>query len=128
MSHKLIKESGGLGIVIAFTGVVQAQDVDKLQKQINSDDGFTQLRYQIWDFSKADEINISMDEIQDIAMQTAVAASRNPKLRIAIIPRKTSQNVLGKTFQTFEKVWGPYEAKSFRDIDLARDWGMRRKK
>ncbi|HNQ66370.1 MAG TPA: hypothetical protein PK842_08725 [Smithella sp.] len=123
MSHKLKKESDDAGIVITFSGRVEADDVDSIQEQINSSEGFPQLRYQIWDFSKAAEINITMDQIQDIAMHTALASSKNPKLRIAIIPRKASHNVLGKTFHTFEKVWGSYESKSFRDIHAAREWG-----
>ena len=122
MSHKLNKESDELGIVITLSGIIEADEVDKLQRQINSDESFPQLRYQIWDFSQAEEINISIDQIQNIAMQTAVASSENPKLRIAIIPRASSQNVLGTTFNTFEKVWGSYKSESFRDIDTARDW------
>lgn len=128
MSHKLNKESDGIGIVITLSGIVEADEVDKLQAQINSDESFPKLRYQIWDFSKAEEINISIDQLQNIAMQTAVASTENPKLRIAIIPRKSSQNVLGTTFHTFEKVWGSYESKSFRDIDAARNWGKSGKK
>jgi hypothetical protein len=128
MSYQLNKESNGLGIVIALSGIVEADEIDKLQKQVNSDELFPQLRYQIWDFSKAEEINISIDQIQHFAMQTAMASSENPKLRIAIIPRKSSHNVLGKTFHTFEKVWGSHESKSFPDVDTAREWGISRKK
>ena len=124
MSYELSKESNGLGIVITFSGIIEAAEIDKLQKQINSDGLFHQLRYQIWDFSKAEEINISIDQIQHFAMQTAVASSENPKVRIAIIPRKSSHNVLGKTFHTFEKAWGSNESKNFGDVDAARDWGM----
>ncbi len=122
MSHKLKKESDDAGIVITFSGRVEADDVDSIQEQINSSEGFPQLRYQIWDFSKAAEINISIDQIQHFATQAAIASDKNPQMRIAIIPRKTSHNILGKTFHTFEKVWGAYESKSFRDIDAAREW------
>jgi len=128
MSHKLIKESDGLGIVINFSEIIEADEIDELQKQINSDESFPQLLYQIWDFSKAEEINISIDQIQHFAMQTAVASSKNPKIRIAIIPRKSSHNILGKTFHTFEEVWGAYESKSFRDVETAREWGKSRRK
>ena len=128
MSHKFIKESDGSGAVVTLSGIVEADEVDKLQQQINSDESFPQLLYQIWDFSQAEEINISIEQIENIAMQVAVASSKNPKLRIAIIPRKTSHNILGKTFHTFEKVWGAYESKSFRDIDAARAWGISRRK
>lgn len=128
MPNKLSKEADGLGIVVTFSGVVEADEADKLQKQINSDDAFPQLRYQIWDFSKAEDINISIDEIQHFATQTAIASSKNPKLRIAIIPRKTSHNILGKTFHSFENLWGTNESKSFGDIDTAREWCQRKKK
>ena len=128
MSHKLKKESDDAGIVITFSGRVEADDVDSIQEQINSSEGFPQLRYQIWDFSKAEDINISIDQIQHFATQTAMASSENPKLRIAIIPRKTSHNILGKTFHTFEKAWGANESKSFLDIDTAREWCRSRRK
>jgi len=128
MSHKLMKESDGPGIVVTLSGIVEADEIDKLQQQINSDEAFPLLRYQIWDFSRAEDINISIEQIENIAMQIAVASSKNSKLRIAIIPRKTSHNILGKTFHTFEKVWGSYESKSFSDIDAARAWGISRRK
>lgn len=128
MPNKLSKEADGLGIVVTFSGVVEADEADKLQEQINSDESFPQLRYQIWDFSKAEDINISIDQIQHFATQTAIASSKNPKLRIAIIPRKTSHNILGKTFHSFENLWGANESKSFGDIDAAREWCQRKKK
>lgn len=128
MSNKLSKEADGRGIVVTFSGVVEADEADNLQKQINSDEAFPQLRYQIWDFSQAEDINISIDEIQHFATQTAIASSQNPKLRIAIIPRKTSHNILGKTFHSFENLWGTNESKSFGDIDTAREWCQRKKK
>ena len=128
MPNKLSKESDGPGVVITLSGIVEADEVDKLQEQIHSDESFPQLRYQIWDFSKAEEINISIDQIQHFATQTAIASSKNPKVRIAIIPRKTSHNVLGKTFHTFEKAWGTNESKSFADVDTAIEWCTSRKK
>lgn len=128
MSHKLSRESEGLGMVITFSGIVEADEVDKLQAQINSDESFPVLRYQIWDFSKAEDINISIDQIQHFAMEAAVSSGKNPKLRIAIIPRRTSHNILGKTFHTFEKVWGSNESQSFGDVDTAREWCQRIKK
>lgn len=128
MPNKLSKESDGLGIVVTFSGVVEADEADKLQEQINSDESFPQLRYQIWDFTQAEDINISIDQIQHFATQTAIASSKNPKLRIAIIPRKTSHNILGKTFHSFENLWGTNESKSFGDIDTAREWCQRKKK
>ena len=128
MPGKLTKEANGTGIVVTFSGIVEADDVDKLQSKIHTDESFPQLRYQIWDFSKAEEINISIDQIQHFATQTAIASTENPKLRIAIIPRKTSHNILGKTFHTFENLWGTNESKSFGDIDTAREWCISRRK
>jgi hypothetical protein len=128
MSHNLNREADGLGIVVAFSGIVKADEVDKIQEQIHSDELFPKLRYQIWDFSAAEDIIITIDEIQHFAMRTAAASGDNPKMRIAIIPRKTSHNILGKTFHTFENLWGANESKSFQDIDDARDWCSRRKK
>lgn len=127
MPHTLKKEED-LGVVVTLSGNVDADEVTNLQEQINADESFPTLRYQIWDFSGAEEINISIDQVQDIAMKMAVASNRNPNLRIAIIPRKTSHNVLGKTFHTFEKVWGSYESQSFPDVDTAREWCLSRKK
>ena len=124
MPNKLSRESDGPGIIITFSGIVEADEIDKLQRLIHSDESFPQLSYQIWDFSKSEEINITIDQIQHFATQTAIASSKNPKLRLAIIPRKSSHNVLGKTFHTFEKAWGANESKNFGDVDAARDWGM----
>jgi len=58
---------------------MEADEAEKLQKHIHADKSFPQLRYQIWDFSKAEEINISIDQIQHFATQAAIASDKIPK-------------------------------------------------
>ena len=128
MPHKLSNESNRLGVVITFSGIVDADEINKLHTQIKSDELFLQWRYQIWDFSNAKELNISFDDIRHFAIQDRVAASKNPNQRIALIPRKFTHRGLDRMFHILEGVWGAYESKTFWDVDTAREWAKDGKK
>jgi hypothetical protein len=123
MPHKISYESNGLGVVLAFTGIIEADEINKLHIRLKSDESFLQWRYQIWDFSNATKLNISIDQIRRFAMQDAIAAHKNPHQKIALIPRESTHIGLDRAFHILEGVWGAYESKTFWDVNAAREWG-----
>lgn len=122
MSHKLSIELDGTGVTITFSGIVEADEIRELHKQIESHESFPQWRYQIWDFSNAEKLNFSFDHLRQFALEERFAASINPKQRLAIIPRKSTHVGLDRTYNILEQVWGAWESKTFWDIDTARVW------
>ena len=122
MPHDVSHESNGLGVVITLSGVIEADEIYKIDLQLKSDELYLQQRYQIWDFSNAEELNISFDDIRDFAIQDGIAACKNPNQRIALIPRKSSHSDLDQMFHILEGVWSPNESKTFWDVDTAREW------
>jgi hypothetical protein len=123
MSHKLKKECDDAVSSFTFSGRVEADDVDSIQEQINSVKGFRScaIRYGIFPKRQRSISPWIRFRISPCILLWHPAKIRN--FEIASFPRKASHNVLGKTFHTFEKVWGSYESKSFRDIHAAREWG-----
>ena len=103
MPHDVSRESNGLGVVITLSGVIEADEIYKIDLQLKSDELYLQQRYQIWDFSNAEELNISFDDIRDFAIQDGIAACKNPNQRIALIPRKSSHSDLDQMFHILER-------------------------
>jgi hypothetical protein len=130
MSHELRKESDGQGVLITFSGIVEVDEINKLHNQIKADKLFPEMLYQVWDFSEAEELNISFDNIRNFAINDRVAAKKNATQRIAIIPRnnKSRYQGLDKMYHILETVWGAYETETFFDVDTAREWGKSGKK
>lgn len=122
MPHKLSIELDGPGIAITFSGIVKANEIRELQKKIESNELFPQWRYQIWDFSSAEKVNILFDQLRQFVLEERVAASINPKQRLAIIPRKSTHVCLDRMYNILERVWGVWESKTFWDADTARAW------
>ncbi|MEW6514934.1 MAG: hypothetical protein AB1443_13150 [Pseudomonadota bacterium] len=113
------------GVIVTLFGIVRGGEIYVLNEKLMAEPAFAQWRYQIWDFSDADEIEISVDQLRDFAVQDARAASLSPGQRIAIIPSKTSSSTLDRVFHVMEEVWGAYESKTLHSLEAAQEWGKR---
>jgi hypothetical protein len=122
MPYQIHNESNGLGVVIAFSGPVKAEDIFALNQQLMANELFSRWRYQIWDFSNVERSDISIDDLRMFAVQDADAARINPNQKIAVIRRKSSTSRLYAIFQVLEEVWSSYACEVFHDIDAARKW------
>ena len=124
MPYQLSSEANGIGVVVTLFGLVRGGEIFQLNKQFMADESFPQWRYQIWDFSKVEGLDITLEQLRSFANQDSLASRINPNQRIAIIPRKKSQSGLDSVFHVYEEVWGGYESKTFGDIDAAREWAQ----
>lgn len=125
MTYKIHDDLDGLGVLIIFTGKINGNEIYQLNHKLMTDQCFTQWRYQIWDFSDVEKLNISLAELRSFALQDAEAAQINPNQRIAIIPQKGSVSHIDGIFHIYEQVWGGYESKSFTNREAAREWAKR---
>jgi len=124
MPYKIEKEPKDRGVVIVFSGVVKGEEMNDLHKSIRTDKKLSTLRYQIWDFSRINDIKVSFDELRNYAMHDSMGALKNPNKRIAIIIRKKAPSGLDTLFHAYEKAWGGYESATFTDIEAARKWAQ----
>jgi hypothetical protein len=122
MPNKIIFEPKG--VVVTLFGIVRGDEIYVLNEKLMAEPFFAQWRYQIWDFSDVDEVEVSVDQVRDFAVQDTRAAGLSPNQRIAIIPRKSSNSGLDRVFHVMEGVWGAYESKTLPTVEDAREWAM----
>ncbi len=122
MPHTLNVETDGPGATISLSGIVEADEVKAIHKEIEADLSFPQWRYQIWDFSNSEELHFSFDHLRQFAIEERVWAKINPNLRIAIVPRRSTYKGLDRMYGILERVWGMLESRSFWTLDAARAW------
>lgn len=80
---ELIWEKGGL--IRRMTGNVTAEELDSSAKELQSDERIDRLHYIIHDFSGANEIVVSQDDIEFMAVRASFALLKNPWVRIAFV-------------------------------------------
>jgi hypothetical protein len=124
MPHAVSNDADGPGVVITLTGLVKGDEIFHLNEALMADNGFVQWRYQIWDFSNIEKVDVSLDQMRLFAIQDRLAARKNPHQKIAIILRKSGRSGHDRAFHAMEKVWGAYESRSFERLEEARAWGL----
>jgi hypothetical protein len=124
MAYTLISEFEGAGAMITFTGNIKPDEVLKLHEEIFSHPDLSKWRYQIWDFSKAGDLDFTMEDLRRFAMAEREMAPLNSNQKIALIPRPLLYQGFDNMFQVYESVWGICESKTFQDVDSARIWAQ----
>jgi hypothetical protein len=120
MSSTLIVEPKG--VFITLSGKVTGDEIFVLNRQVIGDERFPGWRYQIWDFSKVEAIDVSFDQLRSLVFQDAVAARHCPDHRIAIITRKPARTGLDSVYHLLSEEWGGYPSKTFHRVHAARKW------
>ncbi|MFA5140118.1 MAG: hypothetical protein WC728_12875 [Elusimicrobiota bacterium] len=123
MAHKISNEPKGRGVLVTLSGLIKADEIYKLNEQLISHELFTRWRYQIWDFSGTERLELTPDDLRSFAIQDSQASRKNPGQKVALIGRPNSRNLgLASVFHIFEEAWDGYDSKTFFDLDTAREW------
>jgi len=122
MPHEVSTESNGVGVVVSFTGDIAGAEIVTLNDRLASDAAFSLCHYQIWDFSKARHLEISIDDLRSISLRDISASAENPGLKTAIVGEESFFGGKDRIFLIFEEVWTTYRPKFFRDVGSAREW------
>jgi len=122
MSHLLVCEFEGMGVLITFTGIIEPDEIFGLHQEISSHPDFPRWCYQIWDFSQAERLAFSTDDLRQFAAAERELAKINPHQKLALIPRASTHKGLDNMFRVYESVWGVWESATFWDVDSAREW------
>lgn len=111
-----------MGIIISLHGAVTGDEIFSLNRQIIDNEGFPLWRYQIWDFTGIETIDVSFGQLRSFVFQDSVASRINPHCRIAIVTRKTAHTGLDSVFHLLAEEWGGYTSATFHSIRAARKW------
>ncbi len=85
MPGQMSFEKEGSGVVVTWTGDVSGDEIKKMNETLYTQDRGGRLRYQIWDFTQVERLNVSIQDASDLAMQDKMAAQKNPDQIVALV-------------------------------------------
>ncbi len=122
MPSQIGYEENGSGVVITWTGEVRIEDLRKANEYIYIAGRIEKLRYQIWDFTKAERGQFTYEGIREIAMQDKDASEINPDQIVAIVGRRSFFVGFDALFHVYEQEWSGFKSRSFETLAEARKW------
>jgi len=124
MPHIIEYEKNGLGSVITFSGTIEQDEIKAIQLKNRLNEFFTRWHYHILDFSAAENLNLSIDQLRQFVIEENELTINNLDRKLAIIPSKIAYKGIDSLFQILESVWGAWNSKTFGDIETARNWAL----
>ena len=122
MPSKISYEKGAAGVVISWTGCVSGNEIKRVNETIYAKERLEKLRYQIWDFTQADRLDISSHQVYEFAMQDRIAAQTNPDQIAAIVGSETFFSGYDRIFHIYGEVWSGFKSKTFSTMAEAWEW------
>ena len=124
MAHDVTVENYGTGVVVALSGVITGDDLIKTNQHIYAIDPHKILRYQIWDFTQVEILDITTEAIQKLVWQDMQEAHANSNQSVAIIGSKATLQGIDSIYRYLSDCWvrTGFQSKSFSNMDDARHW------
>ncbi|HYG77386.1 MAG TPA: hypothetical protein VEK08_20435 [Planctomycetota bacterium] len=122
MPCKTVYEKEGTGVWIVCTGDVTAADVLQVKEALYKPEQLGKLCYQIWDFTSADKINLTSDDLQACAVLDGHAFKSNCRQVRALVGSKEVFHGLDRLFTIYTEVWSANRIRTFETISDARAW------
>jgi hypothetical protein len=115
-------EEEGVGVVVTCKGHVSGSELKKINAQICEKERARKLRYQIWDFTHADSLQVSASDARDLAIQDQNAAKTNPKQIVVIVGDRKFFEGYDRLFHIFEQVWAGFASTTCSTMKESRTW------
>lgn len=109
------------GIHSRFSGDVTGKEIIAHSAKLHGDVRFDSVRFIIADFSGTQQLNITLDEVKEIAARDAVAALSNPRVRVAIVSNSETIDA-GSAFYKADSASSAWKTDIFRTLEEARRW------
>ena len=121
MPATIQNENHGEGVLLSMSGLVSGREIIDLNREIYARDPQKKLRYQIWDFTEANRMEVSPEELHIITLDDKEEAAKNPDQLVGS-PRQL--NGVDVSYQVFSQTWigDGFQSASFRSLDEARQW------
>ncbi|MCW8900089.1 MAG: hypothetical protein OQK75_13045 [Gammaproteobacteria bacterium] len=108
------------GVYWEYSGTISGKEIIEASTKIYGDPRFDSLRYKLVDFSAAEEVLISEDEIKLITFQHAAASKSNARIKNAIVLTKDDER--GKLYAGYLVKSSPWEVRIFDHLEEANNW------
>ena len=124
MPAKIQRENDGEGVLLRMSGLVSGREIIDLNREIYARDPQKKLRYQIWDFTEANRMEVSPEELHIITLDDKEEAAKNPDQLVALVGSPRQLNGVDVSYQVFSQTWigDGFQSASFRSLDEARQW------
>ena len=122
MSFETAFENQGRGVVVTWKGRVTGKDMLRANEAMYAQDSNSILKYQICDFSNADSIEGSADELRDMAFLDYAVSSFSPGQILAIVVTPEVWADMDHLYKIYANIWTGFKLKTFLSISEARIW------
>ena len=113
---------GDGGILVVSRGDVKGSEIKEVNDAIyESPEKTRSILYQICDFRSAEIVDISQEEVRQLAMQDKIAFAINPAMRIAIVVKTDLGYGLSRMWETLAHQ-SRLETMVFKDLKEAKRW------
>lgn len=124
MTVRIMQTPGEYGsAVVRCDGVVTGRELIEVNDLISTE---PHQRYQLWDFTDADYIAISFDEIHKLAIQDSSIPDESGLQAILVVGTHRSLRNLVETFDRFSSKWvgrrGMFQVVLLETVKDARAW------
>jgi len=124
MSHEVNIENQGAGVVVSLSDVITGRELTRINEHIYEADPNKKLRYQIWDFTEVDILEMKTEDIEKLVLQDMEEAISNSKQHVAIIGSSRTLRGVDNLYHYISDCWVKtgFQSKSFDNMDDARSW------
>lgn len=122
MPSEITHEEHGRGVIITLTGVVSGDDIRQANRHIYAEERLGKLRYQIWDLTEAEDVDLSSDDLRSFAVQDMAATQTNPDQIGAIVGNPEVLQGLDRIYHVYGDVWAGLRSQTFPTMAAAREW------
>ena len=124
MSHEVNIENQGAGVVVSLSGVITGKELTSINEHIYKADPNKKLRYQVWDFSDVEILEMKTEDIEKLVLQDMEEAISNSNQHVAIIGSSRTLRGVDNLYHYISDCWVKtgFQSKSFNNMDDARSW------
>lgn len=122
MGYQIIFENNGQGVVLALSGDIEGEEILQAAREMYLQDDKHQLRYQIVDFLAVGNMEISEQQLREIAHLDQQAAGHSPNQVVALVGRNEIFVGSDIRYAIYAQVWAGFKSEVFRTQKEARAW------
>jgi hypothetical protein len=122
MPYEIQFEEFGRGVLVTLDGSISGDELIAANEAMYSQDHDGRLRYQIWDHTGVEHLELSESQLRHLSMQDREAAEKSPGQVVALVGSRKMLKEIEKIYSVFSEAWSGFESARFGTIPDARRW------
>jgi len=122
MPYEIQFEEFGRGVLVTLAGAISGEELIEANEAVYSQDGEGRLRYQIWDHTALESLELSESQLRFLSMQDREAAAKSPDQVVALVGSRKMLKEIEKIYSVFSEAWSGFESGRFGSVADARRW------